>query len=176
VIPASLDGLVGPKVKAALDWSLLNIGVSEDPVGSNRSPEIDAWATEFGSPLGSYWCALFVGKARKQAGLWIPSRAVGSCDEWYLQAEQLGLLSKTPYHGAAVLYTNGKSITEGRYHGRLDAVHIGLVLRIRPVAQSIEGNTTLGKYDRNGYTLTHKEIEAKRVLGYVAPERPANAG
>lgn len=173
MIPASLVGEVGPKVKAALDFALQNIGVCEDPVGSNRGPEIDAWADEFGSPRGSFWCALSVGKARKVGGLWIPSHDVGSCDEWYLQAEQQGLLSQTPYHGAAVLYTNGKTITEGRYKGRKDAVHIGLVLRLRPVAMSIEGNTTIGKYDRNGFVQALKEIDASRVLGYVAPEKSA---
>jgi hypothetical protein len=172
MIPASLDPLMGPKVKAAIDFALLNIGVCEDPVGSNRGPEIDAWANEFGSPLGSFWCALSVGKARKVGGLWIPSRDVGSCDRWYYEAERLGMLSPEPCHGAAVLYTNGKVLTDGPYAGRKDAVHIGLVLRLRPVLQSIEGNTTLGKYDRNGYVQTLKEVEKARVLGYVLPEKP----
>lgn len=168
-MPASLAAQVSPAVRAAVDFALLNIGVCEEPPGSNRGPEIDAWAKEFGSPAGSYWCALSVGKARKTGGLWLPTHGVGSCDEWYLQAEKAGRLLRDPEIGAAVLYTNGKVITEGRYKGRKDAVHIGLILRVKPVLQSIEGNTTLGKYDRNGYTQTHKEVDRARVLGYVAP-------
>jgi hypothetical protein len=130
---------------------------------ANRGPEIRE------SPLGSYWCALSVGKARKTGGLWIPSHDVGSCDEWYLEAEQRGKLLTNPCHGAAVLYTNGARIVNGRYAGRLDAVHIGLVVRIRPRLMSVEGNTTLGKYDRNGDVQTLKEVDANRVLAYIAP-------
>lgn len=175
MIPASLDSLVSAKVKALLDFGLENIGVCEDPPGSNRGPEIDAWANEFGSPLGSFWCALAVGKQRKTAGLWLPPHDVGSCDEWYLQAEQQGLLSKEPCHGAAVLYTNHQKITSGRYAGRLDIVHIGTVLRIKPVEMSIEGNTTLGKYDRNGFVQALKEVDHPRVAAYVLPDRPTTA-
>lgn len=153
----------------AIDFAIDNVSVCEVPPGSNRGPEIDEWAKEFGSPLGSFWCALAVGKARKAGGLWIPARDVGSCDEWYLAAELAGKLITTPCHGAAVLYTNGKTLDTGRYAGRKDAVHIGLVVRVTPRLMSVEGNTTLGKYDRNGDVQTLKDVEKARVLGYVAP-------
>lgn len=167
MMPESLRALVDDDVAKAVDFALLHIGVCEDPPGSNRGPEIDAWCQEFGSPLGSFWCAIAVAKARKAGGLWIPDRDVGSCDEWYLQAERTGRLTKKPEIGAAVLYTNGARIVNGRYAGRLDIVHIGLMLRVDPVQMSIEGNTTLGKYDRNGYVQTNKEVDLKRVAGYV---------
>lgn len=157
------------QVVKAIDFALTNVSVCEDPVGSNRGPEIDAWAREFGSPLGSYWCALAVGKARKVGGLWIPPRDVGSCDEWYLAAETYGKIIGEPCHGAAVLYTNGAVIESGRYAGRKDAIHIGLVVRVKPRLFSVEGNTTLGKFDRNGYAQTLKEVDQKRVLCYIAP-------
>jgi hypothetical protein len=156
-------------VVKAINFAQLMVGVCEVPPGSNRGPEIDAWADEFGSPPGSFWCALAVGKARKEGGLWLPTKDVGSCDEWYLQAEKTGRLLREPVHGAAVLYTNGQTIKTGRYAGRKDAVHIGLILRVKPVIMAIEGNTTIGKYDRNGYVQTLKEVDTKRVLGYVAP-------
>lgn len=169
MMPASQRALVPDAVAAAIDWALLNVGVCEVPPGSNRGPEIDEWAKEFGSPLGSYWCALSVGKARKAGGLWIPTRDVGSCDEWYLQAERAGKIIAKPVHGAAVLYTNGKVMGPGRYAGRKDANHIGLVNRVSPVLLNIEGNTTLGKYDRNGFIQTMKQVAIERVLCYVAP-------
>jgi hypothetical protein len=154
----------------ALDFALLHIGVCEDPIGSNRGPEIDAWATEFGSPLGSFWCALAVGKARKAGDLWIPSQDVGSCDEWVYQANRQGLMTQNPTSGAAVVYTNHKRISGGRYDGQLDAVHIGLVLRTTPALLSIEGNTVIGPFDRNGFVQALKEVDRSRVLGYVAPQ------
>jgi hypothetical protein len=169
MIPSSLEALVTPKEKAALDFALSNIGVCEDPPGSNRGPEIDAWTTEFGSPLGSFWCAIAVGKARKVGGLWIPDHDVASCDEWVYQAFRKSLVVTEPTPACAVVYTNGKKLTTGRYAGQLDAVHIGLVLRAKPVLQSIEGNTTLGKYDPNGYTQALKEVDRSRVLCYIAP-------
>ena len=155
-------------VAAALDYARRHVGVCEDPVGSNRGPEIDDWAREFGSPLGSYWCALSVGKARKVGGLWIPSHDVGSCNEWVYQATRAGLMRKEAEAGAAVVYTNGQMITGGRYDAQLDAVHIGLVLRVKPVLLAIEGNTVVSSFDRNGFVQTLKEVDAKRVMGFVA--------
>ena len=169
VITSASEGSVVGGPQMALDYALLHIGVCEDPVGSNRGPDIDAWATEFGSPLGSYWCALSVGKARKEGGLWIPSENVGACNEWVLQGTRAGLMTQTPVPGAAVLYTNGQVISGGRYDGQRDAVHIGLVLRVEPVLLSIEGNTVLAAFDRNGWVQTLKEVDTTRVLCYVAP-------
>ena len=169
MIPASLIDQVSACVRCALDFALSNIGVCENPPGSNRGPEIDDWAREFGSPLGSFWCALAVGKARKVGGLWTPSHDVGSCNEWVYQARQAKLLSRTPAPGAAVVYTNWKQLTAGRYAAQFDAVHIGLVLRVEPVLMSIEGNTTLGKYDRNGFVQALEEVDQDRVYTYILP-------
>ena len=160
-------------VIAALDFALRHIGVCEVPPGSNRGPEIDAWATEFGSPLGSFWCALSVGKACKEGGLWIPSCDVGACNEWVLRGNRAGLVTQVPVPGAAVVYTNGQVVSGGRYDGQRDAVHIGLVLRVEPVLLSIEGNTVLGAFDPNGWVQALKEVDTKRVLCYVAPAAAA---
>jgi hypothetical protein len=159
------------RVGLALDFALRHVGVCEDPIGSNRGPEIDAWATEFGSPLGSFWCALAVGKARKEGGLWIPSQDVGSCDEWVYQARRGGLLTSEPSPGAAVVYTNQSYIEAGRYAGQLDAVHIGIVLRTSPALLSIEGNTVIGPFDRDGFVQALKEVDRSRVLAYILPAK-----
>ena len=156
-------------IAAALDYALRHVGVCEDPVGSNRGPEIDAWAREFVSPLGSAWCALSVAKARQVGDLWIPTHDVGSCDEWVLQATRAGLTRTDPEPGAAVVYTSGQRIAGGRYDGQLDAVHIGLVLRVTPVLLAIEGNTALGAFERNGFVQALKEVQTDRVLCYVTP-------
>ncbi len=173
MMPESLYKEVSDGVRRALDFALTNVGVCEEPPGSNRGPEIDAWAREFGSPPGSFWCALAVAKARKMGNLWIPQGSAGSCDEWIYQGRHAGVMSNLPQPGAAVVYTNNKRLTQGRYAGQLDAVHIGLVLRLTPKLLSIEGNTTLGKYDREGYVQTLKEVDPTRVLGFILPEKPA---
>lgn len=173
MIPASIIPTVSDKVRRALDFALTNIGVCEDPPGSNRSPEIDAWARELGSPLGSFWCAIAVAKARKEGGLWIPHFMAGACNEWVAEASRAGLVIGEPVAGAAVVYIDHTRILDGRYAGQLEAVHIGLVLRVTPVLMAIEGNTTLGRFDRNGYVQTLKEVDRSRVLCYIAPEYSA---
>jgi hypothetical protein len=169
MIPASLVNQVSPAVRAALEFALSNIGVCEHPPGSNRGPEIDAWCTEFGSPLGSFWCAIAVGKARKMGGLWVPSHDVGACNEWVYQAQRAGLVTATPEPGGVVVYTNGKQLADGRYAGQGDAVHVGLVLYVEPMLMAIEGNTTLSRFDRDGHVQTLKEVERGRVLCYIRP-------
>lgn len=170
MLPADLVKVVSPEIRAFLDYTATLAGVVEDPPGSNRGPDIDAWAQEFGSPLGSYWCALMVGHTRAKHGLWLPPRRelVGSCDEWYKAAREAGILMKIGVPGAAVLYTNGRTIPDGRYAGQPDMVHIGTMLRNNP-PMAWEGNTSLGKFDRNGFTLALKAIDVARVAGYVLP-------
>jgi hypothetical protein len=170
MMPESLTRQVSAQVKRALDFALTNIGVCEDPLGSNRGPEIDAWAREFDSPVGSFWCALAVAKARREGGLWVPEHDAGSCDEWWYGAQRAGYAAQVPSPGAAVVYTNGRGIVGGRYDGQPDAVHIGIVLRLTPALLSIEGNTTLGKYDKDGFVQALKEVNQACVLGYVRPE------
>lgn len=169
MIPAELLRTESSLVIDILQASTDLVGVCEDPPGSNRGEDIDAWAMKFGSPLGSYWCALMQGEIADRSHSWRPTHDVGSCDEWYLQGTKAGLLITEPRPGAIVLYTNGQRIAGGRYDGRRDAVHIGRVLRAKPVPMAIEGNTTLGKYDRNGFVSTLKAIEPLRVLCYLAP-------
>lgn len=165
MLPKDLLGKVSPKVAACLDYAATLIGVTEDPLGSNRAPDIDDWCREFGSPLGSYWCGLYVGHVRKAKGLWVPKHSVGSCDEWVSQAKKAGLWSKTPVPGAAVVYTNWQKLPSGEY----DANHIELVLRVTPRLESLGGNTTLAGFSRNGDTVAKKGVLTKNVLGYIAP-------
>jgi len=42
MIPVSLDHVTSEKVRRVMDFAFTSIGVSEDPVGSNCGPEIDA--------------------------------------------------------------------------------------------------------------------------------------
>jgi hypothetical protein len=172
MIPKDLMG-EPEHVQRLLNYTLSKVDVCEDPLGSNRGPDIDDWCREFGSPLASYWCALMVGHTRKHEGIWIPDRDVASCDEWYLQAEKAGLISKEPVVGAAILYTNWKRIQGGRYDGRWDIHHTGTLTRIKPALHSLEGNTTLGKFDRNGIVLALKDVNVPAALGYVLPEKVA---
>lgn len=134
--------------------------------GTNRSEFVDGVNRRFGSPLGSYWCANLVGGAWRDAGASIPP-VPGNCEAWHTWALRTGRMRKEPYPGYATLYG-----TKGR------AEHIAVVARVvtDPTADhgrrvlDIGGNTSLGKYARDGWTVAEKVEETARVIGYVAPD------
>lgn len=138
--------------------ALLDIGICEIPPGSNRSRVIDDYNRRAGAPAGSYWCAAAVHAWWQDAGAAVPESGPAGCDEWMRWAKKTGRWSATPAPGAAVVY--GKPT---------DANHIGVIVRVDPVLLSVEGNTTVGAFDRNGIAVALKVPDLKRVLGYVHP-------
>lgn len=154
--------LVDPRVAKAVQLAHDDIGrVRERPMGSNRSPIIDAYNRASGSPPGSFWCANALAAWWRGAGLDLPPRDVGSCDAWKDWALRTGRWSPLPVVGAAVVY--GRSMR--------DANHIGLVYDFDNPATvfSIEGNTSLDGYSRNGELVTLKLVRRDHLLGYVHP-------
>src|SRR5690349_7926404 len=54
---------------SALAWEHTKVGVHEQPLGSNRGPEIDQWNLAANGVLGEPWCMSFQHAAFKQAGV-----------------------------------------------------------------------------------------------------------
>lgn len=162
-LAAWLDEKTPPLSAAIARRALSDVGLCEVPPGSNRSPRIDEYVRAAGSPLGSFWCACFVAAVFREAGALTPGAGVdGSCDAWRRWAMKRGRWSQQPVVGAAVVY--GK-VTDGV----VDANHIGVVVRVDPLLLAVEGNTSLGGYDRNGVAVDLKQVDRARVLGYVHP-------
>jgi hypothetical protein len=159
----------GERIQTAVAFARAFAGMHEEPIGSNRGLRIDDWAREFGSPVGSPWCALAVAKARRMGGLWVPERDAGACNQWVLEGRRLRLLSDTPAVGAAVIYTDHQRIVGGRYDGQLHAVHMGLVCDATAQLAAIEGNTSLTRFEHDGWIQAVKPIDTARVLCYVRP-------
>lgn len=84
-LPLKVDGKVGPMTwgalfgttttsmatglaAAALAEAVTQIGVMEQPPGSNRGPQVDAYLIEAGAPVGSFWCMAFVYWCFKHGG------------------------------------------------------------------------------------------------------------
>ncbi len=159
--PAPWLGVNHPAMDVVLR-ALADIGVCEDPPGSNRGPQVDAYNQAAGAPIGSYWCASAVGRWWRDAG-WAVPPGYASCDHWMQWAKDHGRFSAVPVVGAAVLYG-----VPG------DARHIGLIVRVSPLVLSVEGNTTVEGANfgasRNGVAVSLKEVtKADPVLGYVHP-------
>lgn len=145
----------------------LDIPIVENPPSSNRSPEIDAMCKQWGVPLKSYWCALWTATVWKDAGAEVPPIIAkkgwhpAKCETWRQWALETGRFSAIPIIGAAPLYGNG---------GREPAHHMGpCVVAISPALLSLEGNTALAGYSRNGELTAMKLIDTARLIGYVSP-------
>lgn len=145
------------------------IPILEDPLGSNRSPEIDAMCRAWGIPLGSYWCAVFGADIRKAAGADYPPIGSGNdhpavADYWRRWALATGHWSTTPALGYAVCY--------GDAHGHEPAHHLGAVIAsVHPLMYDFEGNTADAgsrQFTTNGELATLKLVDIDRVIGYVS--------
>jgi hypothetical protein len=154
-LPNGLPALNAAIVRRAM----LDLGICEMPPGSNRSGRIDEYNLLARAAIGSYWCASALRAWWGEAGASYPGTGAASCDVWMEWAKKTKRWSPDPIEGAAVVY------------GTLtDADHIGCVVRISPLMLSVEGNTSLNAYDRNGVAVDLKQVNEKRLLGFIHPE------
>lgn len=126
------DGQVGPKTwnalfapalaltdlgAKALSLALRQVGVHEQPLGSNSSPLIDQWNQRAGEPEGSPWCAAFatsmIDDAAKALGVPNPVPLSGSSSALYRWARNAGRLVALPQPGDLALVIGGDT---GHYH------------------------------------------------------------
>jgi hypothetical protein len=144
----------------------LDIPILENPIGSNRSPEIDAMCRQFGVPLGSAWCALWTAKSWTASGAEIPPVRgdhyhPAIAETWRVWALETNRFSHMPILGAAPLYGNA---------GREPAVHIGCcVVSLTPILMNFEGNTSETGFSREGELTELKRVNTERLIGYVHP-------
>lgn len=142
----------------------VDVGLLEEPPGSNRSPTIDSYLKAVGSPIGSPWCAAAVSAWFRDSGAIVPMGAAGSCEAWYAMGKLRARLTPSPGIGYAVLYDMAGT-------GRPD--HMGVVVRVDPLVLTVEGNTVMKREsgdDRNGVGCTIAVLDAKHVLSYLVPE------
>lgn len=164
-------GFIDPATVSALQLrivkrALRDVGLCEIPKGSNRSPRIDRYLKDAGVPNAviqsgaGYWCAAWVGAVYRDCGAKVPN-GYAACQSWLTWGAKTGYLKKTPTVGAVVLYGNA-----GTSH------HCGIVLRTdNGYLLSIESNTSLNGYSREGLLCGLKEIAVDKVLGYVWPTK-----
>lgn len=135
-------------------------GILETPLGSNRSPYLDSLCEWAGSPVASYWCAIWAGRVWADAGAKVPL-GFPSCDAWLPFATALESVPQELRVGACVLYGRGT-----------DAQHIGIIARVHPqLVLTIEGNRGYaGSGTNNGVAVDLAPLTRKDVLGLVLPE------
>lgn len=154
-----------PLCAAIIRAAQSDVPILEDPPLSNRSPEIDAMCEEFGVPLASYWCALWMAHVWKKAGAEIPPTRGDShpakAESWRRWALETGRFSIKPAIGYGVLYGIG---------AKEPADHVGVAIAsVHPILMDFEGNTSGAGFARNGEIATVKVVDVDRVIGYVSP-------
>jgi hypothetical protein len=137
----------GPGGAGILAAARGELGVTEQPPGSNDSPRIATYRSAAGSPGPGPWCAYFVSWCARQAGAPIGpgGSGFGSVDAVWAWAEQAGRTSQQPRPGDLVVWDE----------------HIGIVEAVLPDGsiQTIEGNTS--------DTVARREHPVSGVVGFV---------
>jgi hypothetical protein len=141
-------------VQNLIRWAIDKVGEAERPLNSNRGRLIDTWNSEFGSPLGSFWCGNFVGYGCKYNQIAYPP-VPGAVRNWRVWAIARGIWSTEPVEGGFVIYKHS---------------HIGIIIRVVDKVLSVEGNTSDGGFDRNGNIVDCKGIKPDLVDGYIKPQ------
>lgn len=102
---------------AALAEAKTRVGVREQPLGSNKGPEVNKYLASVGLPPGNFWCAAFVfycaAEAARKAGKPNPLPKTGSCSAIYRWARANGRLVSRPEPGDIFLCIGGST---GYYH------------------------------------------------------------
>ena len=158
----SLATLVGPQVGAlgtpgtggakALAAAQAEVGVAEQPPGSNDSPRIAGYRrATAGSGVGP-WCAYFTSWAAREAGMPLgdSGQGFGSVDALYGWAQRAG---RAVPNGPGVVPRPGDLIVWDE--------HIGIVENVQPDGSiaTVEGNSS----DR----VSRRVHPASSALGYV---------
>lgn len=144
-----------PLQRAIVERALLDDGINEDPIGSNRGIRIDQYLRRAGVPEPliqtgkGWWCAAWVGAVFRDCECLLP-RDYASCDAW------LPFIEPTPVIGAAILYG-----VRGNAH------HIGIVARLQPIVLTIEGNRGYAGTTNDGQAVDLGPTRRTDILGYI---------
>jgi hypothetical protein len=156
-----------PAIEAALAWARSHVGVTEQPPGSNRGPEIDRWQQACGL-IGHPWCGAFVAAALAAGEVDVPPQIVWTpfIIEW-ARAGEHGF-SLHPWSerepGDLVLFRFGAREYEVDHVGLLDLDQ----------RHTIEGNTSPGVAgaQAGGGTVARRDRGGAGVVGCARPPWP----
>lgn len=145
-----------------LEIARAELGVKEEPAGSNRV-KYNTWFYDREVSGASYpWCAVFVQWCFCQAGVLLPARTA-SCGALMNAAREAGQwVTKDCRPGDVVIY----DFPGG---GRTD--HCGIVEQVRgDGVTSIEGNTSAYGSQSNGGAVCRRTRPYAQIIGAVRPD------
>jgi hypothetical protein len=141
-----------------LDVARTQIGVHEDPKGSNKGKEVEAYLAVTGLGGGYPWCAAFVASCGVKAfGTDWPLPRTADCDQLLSFARKHDILRTTPGPGDVFLCLASSD----------DATHTGFVVKVNPGGNSvetIEGNSNSGG-SREGFEVASRPARIVDPVG-----------
>lgn len=128
------------------------LGVSEQPPGSNKGPQVDQYLAAVGIHQPAAWCAAFAVWCHKQAGVSIPATG-GVLDLWNKSPDNR---VKTPQPGDLFIQDHGKGTG-----------HTGFIESVNgDTLTTIEGNTN-DDGSREGYEVARRTRSAAKMKGFL---------
>lgn len=156
---------------AALGVAVSQIGVMEQPLGSNAGPMVDKYLKSVNTPSGNFWCMAFVHWCFEQAsnGTTIFPRTAGCLDAWNSAKKIAGIKIVTRAQAIAnpTLVRPGAVFIHdyGSGHG-----HTGFVRQsIGGALRTIEGNSN-NNGSRNGlgvFELNRRNVADATLKGFL---------
>lgn len=145
----------------ALEIAISQIGVQEEPKGSNRGPQVDKYIKSVGlDPKGKHaWCAAFVywcfQQAAERMGRQNPLHKTGSVlMQWKMRKDKFRVL--TPQPGDIGVMDYGKGVG-----------HMFIVEKAHlETTENVEGNTN-DEGSREGYEVCRRQRPRSKILGYL---------
>lgn len=147
-----------------------DLGIVEVPNGSNRGTRLDAMNKRAGTPLGSWWCAIWCGLVWADCGALVPLNFPGT--DFWLPHLKDGREKAKPEPGDAIVYglkKPGPVVAWGNAH------HIGIVVRPpepemgQRFMLTIEGNRGFAGTTNDGNAVDIGPCIRSDILGYVSP-------
>ena len=179
--PAARNNAVSPLAQKAIEIARAQVGVMEEPPGSNSGPKVNQYLLRVGiDPAHTtaeqrYWCMAFVywcvdeaAKALNTANPLVHTASV--LDQWHRCAGRpnLRLISQHDALTGTVAVEPGHILILDHGGGM---GHTGLVSAVDgPHLTVIEGNANALANSRNGlgvFQTTHRKISDKEVAGFI---------
>lgn len=131
-------------IQKVIEIAASQIGVMEDPPGSNRGPQVEKYLGSVGCIPGDPWCASFVywcfNEAAKSSNIENPLLKTGSCMNHWNNTKGKKILNRNTMNNSSLVHPGYIFIMD---HGSGKG-HTGIVRNVADgYVQTIEGNTNI---------------------------------
>jgi len=144
-------------MRPLLDIAFSQLGVQEEPKGSNWGKDVKKYLNSVGINFPASWCMAFVYWCHREAGL--PAIKTGGVMAAWNKGKQYRVIEPQP--GDVFIMDYGKGLG-----------HTGIIERVEgEILHTIEGNTN-DTGSREGYEVCRKIRNVKKIKGYLRYRHP----